>query len=441
MHRHKFNGVIMKSFLFKVSIMSISLILAGCNMLPDISRSSVFIEDIKEQEENQQKRLTQAQISKLIAEWQEMKPAIVDLILLGSALQMVLYQLEQEQQLLQSTVDVQSDIMLQERNNSLNNKEFEFVPKIIEKSVENPPWVAELAEAKLLSSFDEGTDAKLLASFSEPTELKTDNALYSQLPERELQYADVRNLVNSQLQRFDNNSLVREASISDLTSIFEAENGDNKSLTTAQKQEVKLLAEYLVDAKQRDNASEIDAKFVQKKQRDSFSQKNKKFTQKNKGGDVLVAAYANEGFSNNKFGVKANTTPVLIEQKFFLASNPSLIVGKVKDNQAINPKRPQEKSLNCRQLNASIGSGYALHLASYSKQSSAKVGWLDLVENSNASLCHLTPALKEVYVNGKQFFSLRAGGFESKAKADDACAEIAKTKQYCKSTRFDGIPL
>jgi len=354
----------MKSYLFNVSIMVISIAMTGCNMLPDISRSSLFREDIKEQEENQQKRLMQTQMTNFIAEWQEMKPAIIDLISLESDLQVILYQLEEEQRLLQSAVGVQSDIMLRERDDRLNNKQFASLPKINEKFVENRAEVADLTavvrltdvglletfndalEAKPLSSFDQGADAALLASFSESTELKANNSLHSQIPESELQYAD-----------------------------------------------------------------------------------------------GLAAVYANEGVSTNKFSVEANMTPALMEKKFSLVSNPSLIVGKVENNQATNAKKPQQQSFNCRQLSASIGSGYALHLASYSKQSSAKAGWLGLVENFNTSLCGLTPVLKEVYVNGKPFFSLRAGGFQSKAEADSACAEIAETKQYCKSTRFDGTPL
>jgi hypothetical protein len=415
MYGHKVDGVDMKSSLFNVSIITISLALTGCNMLPDISRSSGFGEDIMEQEENQQKRLTQTQMTNFIAEWQDMKPAIKNLISLESDLQFILYQLEQEQQPLQSAVDIQSEIKLQERDDSLNNKQFASAPKITEKFAENPPEVSKLAETAIFA------DAELLESFNNALDAKP-------------------------LESFDDSSRTRVGSISESSILFEGESTGNKSINSVQAQVIKPFARYLMDSSQRDDSSDIDAKFTQQKQQDSVNQIEVKGAQKNKKGDVLRVAYSentllNGGVNTDKFRAQADTTPEKMGQKFSLGTNPSRIVGELQNNQPNNSTKPQEQSTNCRQLGVPIGSGYALHLASYSKQSNAKAGWSGLVEKFNKSLCGLTPVLKDVSVNGKQFFSLRAGGFQLKDEADSACAEIAETKQYCKSTRFDGIPL
>jgi hypothetical protein len=123
-------------------------------------------------------------------------------------------------------------------------------------------------------------------------------------------------------------------------------------------------------------------------------------------------------------------------------NNPRLIVGAVNQASFVN-KRSQnlKQEGSCVTKSSNIGEGYALHLASYSSLESAMKGWVTLSNKFSAKLCGLTAITDQVTVKNKKFYSLRAGGFETKEMADIACAKFANENQYCRSVRFTGEKL
>jgi hypothetical protein len=87
------------------------------------------------------------------------------------------------------------------------------------------------------------------------------------------------------------------------------------------------------------------------------------------------------------------------------------------------------------------GSMFAIHLASYNEKTNLSGGLSVFKEKFKSSLCGLTAVYKPVEVKGNNYFSLRAGPFESEVAAKKICQNISATGQYCGVTRFEGMRL
>lgn len=87
---------------------------------------------------------------------------------------------------------------------------------------------------------------------------------------------------------------------------------------------------------------------------------------------------------------------------------------------------------------ATIGSGFAIHLASYSKLNSVDVGQKTFQEKYANRLCNKETLVKKVNVNGRDFYSLRFGPYASKLDAQTECEFIKADIGYCTVSQFDG---
>ena len=118
-----------------------------------------------------------------------------------------------------------------------------------------------------------------------------------------------------------------------------------------------------------------------------------------------------------------------VQEDKFQQPNPRLIVGStIVANDQLS---------SCVQA-GNNNADYSIHLASYSNETNARLGWQILGAKYEGLLCKLTPKLASVSVNGKEYFSLRVGPLDDTSTAIDLCKEIRKTGGYCASARFAG---
>lgn len=84
-------------------------------------------------------------------------------------------------------------------------------------------------------------------------------------------------------------------------------------------------------------------------------------------------------------------------------------------------------------------SGWAVHLASYRGEATARQGWSALTRKHGTVIAALEPRLSEVYIDGKgRFLRLLAGPFGTREDAASACAAIKASGDFCDVRRFDG---
>lgn len=85
-----------------------------------------------------------------------------------------------------------------------------------------------------------------------------------------------------------------------------------------------------------------------------------------------------------------------------------------------------------------IGEGFAVHLASYSKQASLAEGKNVFQGKYADHLCQKTAVVKAVSVKGRDFYSLRYGPYETRTEAQKVCNDIRIGSDYCTISQFEG---
>ncbi|MFT7054242.1 MAG: cell division septation protein DedD [Psychromonas sp.] len=92
----------------------------------------------------------------------------------------------------------------------------------------------------------------------------------------------------------------------------------------------------------------------------------------------------------------------------------------------------------CTMSDMKIGSGYAIHLASFKNKVTA-LETLKRFYNENSQLvCGKTPVIKDVVVKNQSFYSLRLGPYLDKKDAETSCRQVRRKQSYCGITKFDG---
>jgi cell division septation protein DedD len=93
---------------------------------------------------------------------------------------------------------------------------------------------------------------------------------------------------------------------------------------------------------------------------------------------------------------------------------------------------------SCTMNDIKIGSGYAIHLASFKNKATA-VETLKKFYNENSQLvCGKIPVIKDVVVKNQSFYSLRLGPYIDKKDAETSCRQVRRKQSYCGITQFDG---
>jgi cell division septation protein DedD len=93
---------------------------------------------------------------------------------------------------------------------------------------------------------------------------------------------------------------------------------------------------------------------------------------------------------------------------------------------------------SCSINDIKIGSGYAIHLASFKNKATA-VEILKKFYNENSQLvCGKIPVIKDVVAKNQSFYSLRLGPYIDKKDAQNSCRQVRRKQSYCGITQFDG---
>lgn len=158
-----------------------------------------------------------------------------------------------------------------------------------------------------------------------------------------------------------------------------------------------------------------------------------------------LMSLVNEGAEDNKFSNPPENQAVFEtadDSKFRQSS-----LGN-KQNAANNSRRESNQNLKqvsgvtkgvCDSSNMpSLSARFAVHLASYSSQASALKGIDELRKKHATRLCAAVAKSHQVEVKGKNYFSIRFGGYNTQGEANEVCKAIRTTGDYCKVTDFVG---
>ncbi|MEI8394693.1 MAG: SPOR domain-containing protein [Rhodospirillaceae bacterium] len=95
-------------------------------------------------------------------------------------------------------------------------------------------------------------------------------------------------------------------------------------------------------------------------------------------------------------------------------------------------KEPRKDKDAHKSEQAKAGGGYRIHLESYRDRKMLETAWTQLRNARSAVLGSLTHSTASVNVKGKgTYLRLLAGPFATKAEAEQACAELRQSRQYC----------
>ncbi|MFC3120370.1 SPOR domain-containing protein [Agaribacter flavus] len=125
---------------------------------------------------------------------------------------------------------------------------------------------------------------------------------------------------------------------------------------------------------------------------------------------------------DKKFSSLPNNAARNERQLFSAAANPDKSMGNEK----------------CEQYDSVSENSFAIHLASYSKQSSVNDGWKNLSQKLEDVRCNKFPIVEKVVVNDKTFYSLRMGPFNDIDEAKQACSTVRQSAGYCGVVKFGG---
>lgn len=95
---------------------------------------------------------------------------------------------------------------------------------------------------------------------------------------------------------------------------------------------------------------------------------------------------------------------------------------------------------SCKNSAQDIGGDIALHLMSISDFDNVQKGWETLRSKFSDILCNKRLLVKNVVVEGQQYFSLRVGSF-SYTQAMQTCEALKARGQYCSLTQYTGRPI
>jgi hypothetical protein len=449
---------------------------SACNIIPDFpSASSVKNED----EETERRQMLE--IKAITEEWKVMKPALVNLVALESDLQYMLSNIEQGDDKLMNTTKLQSSIEMEEKVAAYETMSFSEGENI------SSDFAQESQELEKLSKVSVFADAALL----DKLKISADK-IATNLPIESIEQlaaaseADIFKPAENS-QNINKNNDVDVAATAPVAEYLL----DKGVAATAPVAEYLLdkgvaatapVAEYLLDkgvaatAPVAEYLLEKDVTFktrpipdilivgaapnsnapilaiTQNQYRESKPGTTTKFDNTSLQRQGIDAKFSTQrgaahDLSSNSYDAKSTKFQVQNQDnggKFSIVelgelSDPSNIVGTVNYYTAVNSNSKNLKLDNsCSMTKTAVGDGYALHLASYRSLDNALKGWESLSNKYSKELCGLVALTEKVSVNSKQFFSLRAGGFETKDVADDACAQLTNKNQYCRSIRFTG---
>jgi hypothetical protein len=404
---------------------------SACNTIPNLSSSS---SPKKQDEQTDYEQMLE--IKAFTEEWKVMKPALVNLVALESDLQYLLNNIDQNDEKLMNTTQLQSSLETEEQVAAYETMSFAEREDITSDFADKPEELEDLSTVslfadaalldKLKASVDEITTNLPPESIGEPTAVsgaETFTAMPTIIhtnPSKGVEIAAITPVAEYLLEK---QMKLETRPIPDIRIVGTTinENGSNTINVQNQHRESKLVNAAKFDAAAF-RQPDIGEKFIaQQSTADDFSNNGKhvtnhKFSEPNQN---------NKGKFSNSYAGKL--------------TNPRNIVGTVNQDVAINANPQNLKRANpCTATKSSVGDGYALHLASYSSLDNAIKGWETLSNTFYTQLCGLVALTEQVSVNKKRFFSLRAGGFETKKMADYACANFISKNQYCRSIRFTG---
>ena len=125
-------------------------------------------------------------------------------------------------------------------------------------------------------------------------------------------------------------------------------------------------------------------------------------------------------------------------------TNPSIEVRAAKDISKFRTVATEQtvgalqSTQNCNATNNVIGSGYAIHIASFKSKNMAVTTLKQFYANNAQLVCGKTPLLNNVLVNNQSFYSLRLGPYAAKPDAIQACDKVKQQQSYCAVTSFAG---
>jgi hypothetical protein len=404
---------------------------SACNIIPDLSSSS----SLKKQDE-QTDYEQMLEIKAFTEEWKVMKPALVNLVALESDLQYLLNNIDQNDEKLMNTTQLQSSLETEEQVAAYETMSFaegkDITSDFEDKSeeLEDLSTVSLFADTALLdqlkASADEISTNLPHQSVEEPTADLGAEMFSIREPANDMNLSkDVEVVATAPLAEYlrEKEMTPETIPIPDIRIVGTTinDNGSKVIIVRNQRSDSKLVSTEKFD----DSAvrkQDIYAKFrTQQTTAGDFS---------NNDSNITTAEFREPNqnnkskFSNSDFGE---------------LTDPRNIVGTVNQEVAKNATVKNLKLANqCTANKSNVGDGYALHLASYSSLDNAIAGWEKLSNTFYSQLCGLVAVTEQVSVNKKRFFSLRAGGFETKEMADDACANFTSKNQYCRSIRFTG---
>jgi hypothetical protein len=105
----------------------------------------------------------------------------------------------------------------------------------------------------------------------------------------------------------------------------------------------------------------------------------------------------------------------------------------------VKPLMSAVKDTSSEPLNEnSIEKKYAIQLGSMTDKNSLKTTWIALTKVHSNLLSGLTPVYEEVELRGKNFYRLKAGGFDTEAQAIQLCNKLELLNVSCFSSNFKG---
>lgn len=388
----------MKKPLLLLALILPLLVISACNIVPDLSSP----ENVKNYDEKAERK-QMLEIKAFAEEWEAMKPALVSLISLESDLQFILNNIEQGDDALTSATQLQSAVESEEEIAAYETMIFEDAEDLTSEFSDSSEELEKLSKLSLFA------DAELLEEL-----IDSANEISTDLP---------------------------ISSPDELEPLTDADLFSTTVVTTSDplEGEVELIAaapvaEYLREAGDTSPRPIPDVPIF------GFSENEQVGGFEHEQRPLMESKFSN----TEKFDTAYETRINDMDAKFSLIGgsqsvDPSNIVGTIE-----RPKVQSEVAKNlktnskCMVSNVQVGVGYAMHLASYSSLDNARKGWERMSNNFASELCGLVALTEQVTVNNKQFYSLRAGGFDTKEMADRACSKLTNKNEYCRSTRFVG---
>jgi hypothetical protein len=415
----------MKKTLLIFALATQLILTSACNIIPDLSSSS-SVKNLDDETERKQ----MLEMNAFREEWKAMRPALTNLVALESDLQYMLSNIDKSDDKLMNSTTLQLSLEQEEEVAAYETMMFS------EKDDITSGFTNESEELEKLSKVPLFADAALLDSLrASADEMVTNIPLKNSEDPTQAEKSKVVEVRSDEVQ----SSGIEVAATAPV-----AEYLLDEDMT------FETRANRIVGAIASDNVSNAVA--AQNKDRErqpvDTSKFNNTFLQQPEKSAKFSTQQETISDSTNRNANK--TSSQLQEQnkqtkdKFSNVNvseltNPRNIVGTVNNYNVANPTSKNLKFNNsCTMTKSTVGDGYALHLASYRSLDNALKGWESLSNTYSKELCGLLALTEKVTVNNRQFFSLRAGGFETKDMADNACIQLTNKNQYCRSIRFTG---